>query len=91
MNKSQLIDRLAGDAAITKAQATAALNSFMESVKDALKDGDKVTLVGFGTFSSNERAARIGRNPRTGAEINIAARKVVKFKAGKELDGSLNG
>jgi DNA-binding protein HU-beta len=77
MNKSDLIGRIAGDAGITKAQA------------EALKKGDKVILVGFGTFSVSERNARTGRNPQTGAEIKIAAKKVAKFKAGAELNAGI--
>ncbi|MFY0643756.1 MAG: HU family DNA-binding protein [Bacteroidia bacterium] len=85
MNKSDLISQMAGDAGITKAQAQSALNSFLDSTSGALKKGDKLILVGFGTFSVSQRAARTGRNPRTGAEIKIPAKKVVKFKAGSEL------
>ena len=76
---------MAGDAGITKAQATSALNSFLDSTSGALKKGDKLILVGFGTFSVSQRAARTGRNPRTGKEIKIPAKKVVKFKAGSDL------
>jgi DNA-binding protein HU-beta len=85
MNKSDLIDQIAKDAGITKAQATSALNSFIDSTSGALKGGDSVILVGFGTFSLSKRAARKGRNPKTGEEIKIAAKNVVKFKAGSEL------
>ncbi|MBR9861050.1 HU family DNA-binding protein [bacterium] len=85
MNKSDLISQMAGDAGITKAQAQSALNSFIDSTSKALKKGDKLILVGFGTFSVTNRAARTGRNPRTGKEIKIPAKKVVKFKAGSEL------
>jgi DNA-binding protein HU-beta len=85
MNKADLIDKLSGDAGITKGQAGAALDSFVEAVTKTLKGGGKVTLVGFGTFSRSKRKARKGRNPQTGAEINIKARNVAKFKAGKEL------
>ena len=85
MNKAELIDKIAKDADITKTQANAALDSFMGSVVATLKKGDRVTLVGFGTFSVSERAARNGRNPQTGAVIKIKARKVPKFKAGKEF------
>ncbi|MBI1305372.1 MAG: DNA-binding protein [Bacteroidetes bacterium] len=90
MNKSDLISQMAADAGITKAQAQTALNSFLDSSSDALKKGDKVILVGFGTFSVSKRAARTGRNPQTGKEIKIAAKKVVKFKAGSELSGKVN-
>ena len=90
MNKGQLISKMAEDASLTKAQATTALESVIDGVTGALKSGDKLTLVGFGTFSISARAARKGRNPQTGAEINIAAKNVVKFKAGKELSGKVN-
>lgn len=85
MNKSDLIGKMSADAGITKTQAQTALNSFMEATTNALKSDDKVILVGFGTFSTSARSARKGRNPRTGAEINIAAKKVVRFKPGAEL------
>ena len=78
MNKSDLISKMANDAKVTKAQAQAALNSFISATTGALKKGDKLILVGFGTFSVTKRAARTGRNPRTGKEIKIAAKKVVK-------------
>ena len=85
MNKSDLIDKIAHDAKLTKVQATAAVDSFMAATQQALKKGDKLILVGFGTFSVTKRAARKGRNPQTGKEINIPAKKVVKFKAGSGL------
>ena len=85
MNKAELIARIAEDASITKTQANAALDSFVSTVTKTLKKGDKVTLVGFGTFSVSKRAARMGRNPQTGAAIKIKAKKVARFKAGKEL------
>ncbi|HEY4154920.1 MAG TPA: HU family DNA-binding protein [Puia sp.] len=85
MNKAELIARISEDAGITKTQAGASLDSFTEAVAKSLKKGDKVTLVGFGTFSVSKRAARNGRNPQTGATIKIKAKKVAKFKAGKEL------
>lgn len=85
MNKSDLINNIASDAKITKVQAQAALNSFLDNTSSALKKGDKVILVGFGTFSVADRAARTGRNPQTGKEIKIEAKKVVKFKPGSEL------
>jgi DNA-binding protein HU-beta len=85
MNKAELIDKLAKDAGITKSQANDALDSFTNAVVTTLKKGERVTLVGFGTFSVSERSARNGRNPRTGAVIKIKARKVPKFKAGKEF------
>jgi len=90
MNKGQLVDAIASEANLTKAQAGDALNAFIDAVKGSLKSGDKVTLVGFGTFSVSERAARTGRNPRTGDTIQIAAKKVSKFKAGRELEEIIN-
>ena len=89
MNKAELIDKIAGDAEISKKEANAALDSFTEAIAKTLKKGDKVTLVGFGTFSVSKRAARTGRNPQTGATIKIKAKKVEKFKAGKELAGKI--
>jgi DNA-binding protein HU-beta len=89
MNKAELIAKLADDAGITKTQANASLDSFVEAVTKTLKGGGKVTLVGFGTFSVSKRAARNGRNPQTGAVIKIKAKKVAKFKAGKELSAKL--
>lgn len=89
MNKSDLISKMAGDAKVTKSQAQAALNSFIGATTTALKKGDKLILVGFGTFSVTKRAARTGRNPRTGKEIKIAAKKVVKFKAGADLSSKV--
>ncbi len=85
MNKAELISKIAEDAGITKTQANATLDSFVEAVTKTLKKGEKVTLVGFGTFSVSKRAARNGRNPQTGAVIKIKAKKVAKFKAGKDL------
>lgn len=90
MNKGQLISKIAEDASLTKAQATSALEAVIDGVTGTLKAGDKLTLVGFGTFSISARAARKGRNPQTGAEINIAAKNVVKFKAGKDLSAKVN-
>ncbi|ARR49811.1 TPA: nucleoid-associated protein HU-beta [Photobacterium damselae] len=90
MNKTQLVDKIAENADISKASAGRALDAFIEAVSDTLKSGDQVALVGFGTFSVRERAARTGRNPQTGAEIQIAAAKVPGFKAGKALKDSVN-
>jgi len=90
MNKSDLISAMADKAGITKAQAGEALEGFMGATTDALKKGEKLILVGFGTFSVNKRAARTGRNPRTGKEIQIAAKNVVKFKAGSGLSDKVN-
>ena len=89
MNKAELIAQIAEDAGVTKTQANAALDSFVAAVTKTLKKGDKVTLVGFGTFSVSKRAARNGRNPQTGEVIKIKARKVARFKAGKELSAKL--
>ena len=89
MNKAELISKISEDAGITKTQANESLNSFIEAVTKTLKGGGKVTLVGFGTFSVSKRAARNGRNPQTGAVIKIKAKKVAKFKAGKELSAKL--
>lgn len=90
MNKAELIDAMAAAADCTKTQAGAALDAFCDSVGKTLKKGDKVTLVGFGTFSTSKRAARMGRNPQTGKEIKIAAKTVAKFKAGKDLSTRVN-
>lgn len=90
MNKSELVDSIAQSAGLTKEQAAKAVNAFTESVQGALQRGDDVALVGFGTFSVKERAARTGRNPKTGEEIQIAASKVPSFKAGKGLKDSVN-
>ena len=85
MNKAELVDAIASEAKITKADAQRALEGFINATSKALKKGERVALVGFGTFSVAKRAARIGRNPQTGKEIKIAAKKVAKFKAGSEL------
>ena len=85
MNKAQLIDAMAHSAKITKTDAKKALGGFIAATTAALKKGDRVALVGFGSFSVTKRAARKGRNPQTGKVISIAAKKVVKFKAGAEL------
>ncbi|CAM1353688.1 MULTISPECIES: HU family DNA-binding protein [Tenacibaculum] len=90
MNKSDLIDAMAADAGISKASAKAALDSLTSNVTKSLKSGNKVALVGWGTWSVSERAARTGRNPQTGKEIQIAAKNVVKFKAGAGLADSVN-
>ena len=89
MTKAELISKIAEDAELTKAAAGLALESFLGAVTKTLKSGDKLTLVGFGTFSVSKRAARKGRNPFTGEEIKIKAKKVAKFKASKELSGKL--
>ncbi|MCX6210347.1 MAG: HU family DNA-binding protein [Bacteroidetes bacterium] len=89
MNKAELIAKIAEDAGVTKTQANAAIDSFTTAVQKTLKAGGKLTLVGFGTFSVSKRAARTGRNPQTGATIKIKAKKVAKFKAGKELSSKI--
>jgi DNA-binding protein HU-beta len=90
VNKTQLVDQLAEKADISKAAAGRALDAFTDTVTAALKDGDQVALVGFGTFSVRDRAARSGRNPQTGQTIQIAAAKVPAFKAGKALKDACN-
>lgn len=90
VNKSELIDAIATGADITKADAGRALDAAIEAITNALKAGDQVTLVGFGTFQVKERAERTGRNPQTGKEITIAASKVPGFKAGKGLKDAVN-
>jgi len=90
MNKAELIDAMASDANLSKADAKRALESLTSNVTSALKKGDKVALIGFGTFSISARAARTGRNPQTGATIKIAAKKVAKFKAGSALSSAVN-
>jgi DNA-binding protein HU-beta len=89
MNKAEMVSKIAEDAGIAKSQANAALDSFIDTVTKTLKAGDKITLVGFGTFSVSKRAARTGRNPQTGEAIKIKAKKVARFKAGKELSAKL--
>ncbi len=90
MNKGELIESIAKHAKMSKSQAGSALDAFTTSVTGALKKGDRVALVGFGTFSVSKRAARAGRNPQTGKTIKIAAKKVAKFKAGAGLAKSVN-
>jgi DNA-binding protein HU-beta len=89
MNKAELIEAMAAEANMTKADAKKALDAFVSATTKALKDGDRVALVGFGSFSVTKRAARKGRNPQTGKEISIAAKKVIRFKAGSELSNSV--
>ncbi|MBK7911261.1 HU family DNA-binding protein [Candidatus Pollutiaquabacter sp.] len=89
MHKAELIEAISGEAKITKADASRALEAFMTVTTKTLKKGDRVALVGFGTFSVSKRAARNGRNPQTGKPIKIAAKKVAKFKAGAELSSKL--
>ena len=90
MNKGQLIDRIAETANISKGVAEKALNGFLQVVTEALESGDRVTLVGFGTFYVTERKARTGRNPSTGEKIEIPAKKIAKFKAGSKLQEAVS-
>ncbi|MBU1566739.1 MAG: HU family DNA-binding protein [Proteobacteria bacterium] len=90
MNKKELIESIAGAADISKAAAEKALNGTLAAIAESLNKGDKVTLVGFGTFSVSKRDARQGRNPQTGKAIKIPAKKVVKFKAGSKLSEAIN-
>lgn len=90
MNKGDLVKVIADVAGITNASANDTLNAITDSIRKTLKKGDKVTLIGFGTFSTSKRAKREGRNPATGAKIKIPAKTLVKFKAGKELSDAVN-
>ncbi|MDO9680473.1 MAG: HU family DNA-binding protein [Bacteroidales bacterium] len=90
MNKAELIAAIAAQTELTKVDAKKALDAFINVASESLKKGERLTLVGFGSFSVNERNARNGRNPRTGSKINIAAKKVVRFKAGAELNDMVN-
>ncbi|MRH99242.1 DNA-binding protein [Kriegella sp. EG-1] len=90
MNKTELIDAMAADAGITKAAAKKSLESFLGNVEGSLKKGNRVSLVGFGSWAVTRRNAREGRNPSTGQTIKIAAKNVVKFKAGSDLANSVN-
>ena len=90
MNKAQLIDAMANNAGLSKADAKRALDGFIAATTDALKKDDRISLVGFGSFSISHRSARKGRNPKTGAVIQIAAKNTVRFKAGAELSSKVN-
>ena len=90
MNKAELIEAMANGAGISKADAKKALDAFVDSTTSTLKSGGRVALVGFGSFSVSNRSARTGRNPQTGKEIKIAAKNVVKFKAGADLGAAVN-
>ena len=90
MNKGDLVAAMAKDAGLSKAEAQAAMDSFLGNIEGALKDGNKVTLVGFGTFLVSDRAARTGRNPQTGKPIKIPAKRVPRFTAGKALKDAIN-
>lgn len=90
MKKVELVEAIAAKTGLTKADAGRALDATLETITEALVKGDKVPLVGFGTFAISQRAARVGRNPQTGAEVQIAARKAVAFKAGASLKEAVN-
>lgn len=90
MNKAELIDAIADKANASKAATAVLLNATLEAIAEALVKGDNVQLIGFGTFSVSERAARTGRNPQTGKELKIAAKKVARFKAGSALSSAMN-
>ena len=90
MNKAELIDAISSNAKLSKADAGRALDAAVDAIEKSLKKGDRIALVGFGSFSISKRAARTGRNPQTGKEIKIAAKKVVKFKAGTDLAKKIN-
>ena len=90
MNKAQLVEAISAETKLTKADAGRALEAFVTATTKALKKGDRVALVGFGSFSVSKRAARVGRNPQTGKAIKIAAKKVAKFKAGTDLGKAVN-
>lgn len=90
MNKGDIIDAIANGAGLTKADSGRALEALITAIEKALKKGDTVSIIGFGTFSVRKRAARKGRNPRTGAEIKIKASKTPAFKAGKALKDAIN-
>ena len=90
MKKAELVEVMATKAGLTKADAARALDAFQEAVTGALKKGQKVTLVGFGSFDVKKRAARVGRNPQTGAEVKISARNVASFKVGSKLKEAIN-
>lgn len=90
MNKAELIDAISSSAKLSKADAGRALDAAVDAIEKSLKKGDRIALVGFGSFTISKRSARTGRNPQTGKEIKIAAKKVVKFKAGTELAKKIN-
>ena len=91
MNKSELIDHIASQAELSKIDAGKAVDALVDGIAMSLRQGKKVTLVGFGTFSTSDRKARTGRNPRTGESIEIEAKRVARFKPGKELADRVNG
>ena len=90
MNKAELIEAMASSGGLSKADAKKALDGFINATSSALKKGDRISLIGFGSFSISKRSARTGRNPQTGKEIKIAAKNVVRFKAGADLSKNVN-
>lgn len=90
MNKSELVDAIASESGLTKTDAKKALDGFISAIGSSLKKGDKISLVGFGSFSVSQRAARTGKNPRTKEAIKIPAKNVIRFKAGSELSSNVN-
>jgi len=90
MNKQELVGKIARDTGISKTNAAAAVQSFIEGITRSLKKGDSITFVGFGTFKTSQRKARLARNPQTGAAIKIPKRRVVRFSAGKALKSAVN-
>ena len=90
MNKSELVEAIANESGLTKSKSTEILNTIVNTITETLKKGEKVSLTGFGTWSTSERAERKGRNPKTGEEITIASKRVAKFKAGNELTKNVN-
>ena len=90
MNKAELIDAIASESGLSKVDAKKALDGFVTATANAMKAGDRISLVGFGSFSVSNRAARTGRNPQTGKEIAIAAKNVIRFKSGAELSANVN-
>ena len=90
MNKADLVNEIAKETGLTKTKSSEVVDTIVETISNSLKKGDKVTLVGFGTFTTSKRSARKGRNPKTGAEINIPGKTVARFKAGSELTKTVN-
>ena len=89
MNKTQLIDAIAAEAGLTKTDTKKAVDAFIKTTGEQLKEGEKIALVGFGTFSVSERSARVGRNPKTGEKIEVEKKRVVRFKAGSDLTNDI--
>jgi DNA-binding protein HU-beta len=90
MNKADLVNEIAKETGLTKTKSSEVVDTIVETISNSLKKGEKVTLVGFGTFTTSKRSARKGRNPKTGAEINIPGKTVARFKAGSELTKTVN-